>query len=376
MANGETNGSDMVIGAQHNLALGNSETALSASASQAKAMVEARFVIALHRPRDTDMVRSNILKECKRPGFAESARYRRPVGKKKNDDTGKWEESFIEGPSIRFAEAAVRAMGNVDIQTPTIFDDDSKRIVRCSVTDLETNATWSRDFTVSKTVERKKLKEGQKPLGTRQNSYGDTVYIVPATDSEVETKTAAEISKSVRTLALRLVPGDILDEAMTLCVATLHNADAKDPDAARKKIVDAFDAIGVKPSDLKAYLEHDIGSCSPVELAELRAVFATIRDGETTWHEMMRSRAETTTVVPADPAAQPAEPKGRAAAAKDAVKAKTKQPETPAHDPVTGEAKSSAAAREREPGDDDGTLTPEEEARMAADIAARTNGGK
>lgn len=319
----------MQIGQQHSLATG-SETALAASASQAKAMVEARFIMAIHRPRDMDAVRLRVLKDCKRPGFAETARYRRPVGKKKNEDTGRWEESYVEGPSIRFAEAAVRAMGNIDIQTPIIYDDEEKRIVRCSATDLETNATWSKDFTISKTVERRNLKQNQKPLGTRQNSYGETVYIVHATDSEVEVKTAAEISKAVRTLGLRLVPGDILDEAMFQCVATLRNADASDPDAARKKMVDAFDSIGVKPSDLRVYMEHDVGSCSPAELAELRALYTTIKEGATTWVEVMRTRQEGVTVVPQD-----GDKTSRANAAKDAVKNKAKQ------------------SQSRQPGDDD-----------------------
>lgn len=356
MANGD-NGSNeaMTIGNQHALALGNNETALAASASQAKAMVEARFVMAAHRPRDMDAVRLRILKDCKRPGFAESARYRRPVGKKKNEKTGFWEEQFAEGPSIRFAESALRSMGNVDIQTPTVYEDGDKRIIRCSVTDLETNATWSRDFTVSKTVERRSLKAGQKPLGTRQNSYGDNVYIVPATDSEVDVKSAAEISKSVRTLGLRLIPGDIIDEGMALCVTTLRAADTQDPDAARKKLVDGFDSIGVKPADLKAYLEHDIGSCSPAEMAELRAVFATIRDGETTWHALMQSRAEGPTVVPGagDPAAPAADQsKSKSQQLKDSVKAKVAgtKPDLPAHDPKTGELlKTSAKDDDNEP---------------------------
>jgi len=354
MANdGASNGEMMTIGGQHALAVGNSETALGASAAQAKAMVEARFVMALHRPRDMDSVRLRVLKDCKRPGFAESARYRRPVGKKKNDETGRWEEQYAEGPSIRFAEAAVRAMGNIDIQTPTLYDDDTKRVIRCSVTDLETNATWSKDFTVNKTVERRKLKEGQKPLGTRPNSFGETVYIVHATDSEVEVKTAAEISKAVRTLGLRLVPGDILDEAMAQCVATLRNADAADPDAARKKLVDAFDAIGVKPSDLRNYLEHDVGSCSPAELGELRALYVTIRDGETTWKDVMQARLEgATTVVPSE--TKEAANKSRTQSAKDAVKSKA----------------AAQAPREREPGDDDEAAAEEAYRKAHAESGA------
>ena len=120
------------------------ETSVTAVAAQAKAAVEARFLVALHRPRDIDVVRSRLLKDCKRPRFAEVARYRRPVGKKKVN--GRWEDSYAEGPSIRFAEAALRHMGNIDIANPTIYDDSEKMIVRVTATDLETNATLAQDM--------------------------------------------------------------------------------------------------------------------------------------------------------------------------------------------------------------------------------------
>ncbi len=263
------------------------EDTTAALAAQVKATVEARFIMALQRPRDNDMARDRILSECKRPKFAESARYRRPVGKKKNEQTGRWEESFIEGPSIRFAEAAMRAMGNIDVQTMTTFDSPDKRTIQVAVTDLESNTTYARDITVLKVVERKNLKKNQQPLGTRLNSYGETLYVVVATESEVATKEAAEVSKSIRTLGLRHVPGDILDEAMELCVQTMANSDAKDPEAARKAIVDAFSAIGVKPADLKLYLGQDVGSCSPAQIGELRALYAALKAGEFAWSDVI-----------------------------------------------------------------------------------------
>jgi hypothetical protein len=279
---GESNGSAMVAPR---------ETAISAVAAQARAMVEARFVMALHRPRDLDAVRVRLLKECKRPGFAEAARYRRPAGREQND-AGDWVEKIIEGPSIRFAEAAIRNMGNLDVQSPTIYDDDDKRIVRVSVTDLETNATYSRDITLEKVTEQRKLRKGQKPVGQRTNSYGDTVYLVPATESQIKLKQDAEISKSIRTLGLRLLPGDVLDECMRLCVATKEAGIRADPEAARKRMIDGFVEIGVSPDELKAYLGHDLGSCSPNEIGDLRDLYLAIKDGVTSWGDIKRARAE------------------------------------------------------------------------------------
>lgn len=303
------------------------ETASTAVAAQATAAVQARYVLAMKNPRDLDDVRVRLLKECKRPGFAEVARYRKPVG------------AGVEGPSIRFAEAALRCMGNVMPEVATIYDDPKKRIIRVTVTDLEANLTYSQDVVVEKTVERSKLRNGQVPVAVRTNSGGYKTYIVEATEDDLLNKQAALVSKALRTLALRVLPGDILDECMAQVLATMEARDKADPDAARKRLVDAFVAIGVKPSDIKTYLGHDLASSSPAEIAELRAVFAAIRDGEGTWADAVASKVKSK--QESGDAPKPSTAKDKVAAA--AKKATEKQPEakpepTGPVDPMTGKA--------------------------------------
>lgn len=251
------------------------ETASTAMAAQAEAAVKARYVMALQRPRDWDTVRIKLLRECMRPGFADVARYRKPIGK------------GVEGPSIRFAEAALRCMGNVMTEIEIKYDDAEKRIVRVSVTDLEGNVTYPTEVVVEKTVERSRLKEGDEPIRTRINSRGHKTYLLPATEDDLLNKQNAIVSKAIRTSALRILPGDILDECMDQVLETQRQRDNKDPSAARKKLVDAFAGIGVMPGDLKAYLGHDVAQVSPADLAHLRALFAAIRDGETSWQEAL-----------------------------------------------------------------------------------------
>ena len=271
-------------------AMATQETSVTAVAAQAKAAVEARFLVALHRPRDVDVVRSRLLKDCRRPRFAEVARYKRPVGKKR--ENGRWVDAYAEGPSIRFAEAALRHMGNLDVTNPTIYDDSEKMIVRVTVTDLETNATLSKDILIQKTVERRSLKKDQKPLGSRLNSFGEMVYLVQATEADIKVKEAALVSKVLRTLVCRLVPGDILDEAMELCIQTQLNRASEDPDAARKRIADGFDKLGISPDELKRYLGHELSTCSPAEVVDLRELYTSIKDGMTTWSDVMRDRVD------------------------------------------------------------------------------------
>ncbi|MGH7819162.1 MAG: hypothetical protein ACREQ9_05260, partial [Candidatus Binatia bacterium] len=102
------------------------ETAASAIAAREEAAVKARYLMALQRPRDVDLVRQRLLKECQRPGFADVAMYAKPVGKQR-----------VRGLSIRFAEAAIRHFTNVLTHVSVVFDDEKRRILHVSVIDLE-----------------------------------------------------------------------------------------------------------------------------------------------------------------------------------------------------------------------------------------------
>lgn len=246
--------------------------------------------MAERHPRDLDVVREKLLRECRRPGFAQVARYLKPIGK------------GVEGLSIRFAEAAIRFMGNVSVEQMTVFDDTEKRIVRVTVTDCETNTSYFSDIILGKHVERKKTQEGDEVIRTRQNKKGELVYTIVATEDDLLNKQNAHISKAIRTNGLRLIPGDILEECEDQVIQTQKTRDAQDPDAAKRKIFDAFGTIGVTVEHLKAYLGHDATTVTQKELLDLRAIYSTIRDGETTWREVMDNKYPEK--VPAVPAAK------------------------------------------------------------------------
>ena len=273
------------------------ETASTAAAASAKAEIEAQYVMAYQRPRDIEQVRLNLLASCKRPGFAAAAIYRKPMGKKK-DANGNWTENFIEGLSIRAAEEAVRAMGNIRVASSTVYEDDETRKKRVTVTDLEANISYNREITLSKNVERKAVQDRQTQawgppadrivLSERKNTYGQTVYIVRATEDELTIKEAALTSKIIRTEGLRLVPSDIQEEAREQCYETMANKDAEDPKAAMRKIVDAFAGVGVPPGQLSEFLGHTLDAVQPAEMKTLRSMYAAIKEGEAKWADYMK----------------------------------------------------------------------------------------
>lgn len=298
------------------------QTATAALAAQARAQVEARYVMAKRFPRDIEVVRDALLKECKRPAFAASAIYRKPVGQ------------GIEGPSIRFAETAARCMKNIDTAVTTVYEDDASRIVEVSATDLESNVRFPATIVVQKTVERSKVRNGQAVLSRRINSRGSEVFVVEATDDEILNKANALISKSLRTCLLRLIPGDLIDEAMSICYETQRNKAAQDPDAAVRLMLEAFATIGATAEEVAQYLGHPLPETTPEEIADMRAVWNAINNQETTWQAALEFRlaelageaggddrppAEKT---PPPQAAAPAQPPANLQAAAAAARAK------------------------------------------------------
>lgn len=257
-------------------------TAATVLAERSRETVRARIMQAIAKPRDMFAVRERILAECKRPGFAEAAWYRKPMGGTK----------FVEGPSVRFAEAALRALGNIAVSQVIVYEDAHVRTIAVMATDLETNASTDVEITLEKTVERKAVKPGQAVLGSRLNSYGDKVYIVEATEDEFAVKAASAIAKARRNVILQLLPGDIQEEAKQQIAETRAAGEkAVDPASRRKQLIDRFATkLGIKVSQLVEYLGKPIDQATPEEMRDLRDLGLAIEDKETTWAAAMASR--------------------------------------------------------------------------------------
>lgn len=249
------------------------DPAAVAAGEAAKARIQSGYIMAYQKPRDPMESRDRILKACRRSEFAGKAEYSKPVGGK-----------AIKGPSVRFAELALREWGNIMTEVTTLYEDDNIRRVRISVLDLETNAQFTRDIQIKKTIERRNKKGREDDLiSERKNTSGDTVYILCATDEEMHTKESAWVSKVLRNEGLRLIPTDIIEEGMTEARKTVAKRATEDPEGEKKKILDSFSSIGISPKEIQKYIRHSLDTISPPELVNLRTVFQSIRDGESTW---------------------------------------------------------------------------------------------
>jgi hypothetical protein len=253
----------------------------------ATVQVQSRYAIARKFPRDIEGVRQRMLRECQRPSFcmpdpkkngSSVAIYRVPRG-----------GSNIEGVSIRFAEMAARNFGNLGIDVQQVGEDQTQRIYLVTATDYETNLVSTEIVNVPKTIERKFTKDGDLVVSRRTNSKGETIATIIATDDDIAMKRNALLSKARRNLILGFIPGWLIEESIEEIRETARKKDAEDPDAAKRKIFDAFATVGVTVQHLNEYLGHS-GQLQPKELEDLRGYFGAIREGHTTWAEVVAAK--------------------------------------------------------------------------------------
>ena len=312
-------------------------TAATVLAERSREMVRARIMQAVNRPRDMFEVRERVLNDCKRPGFADAAWFRKPVG------SGK----FVEGLSVRFAESALRAMGNIAVSQVIVYEDAHARTIAVMATDLETNASTDVEVTIEKTVERKAVKPGQAVVSSRLNSYGDKVYLIEASEDEFAVKAAAAIAKARRNVILQLVPGDIQSEAVQQIAETRAAGEkAVDPGSRRKQLIDWFATkLAIKVGQIAEYLGKPVDQATPEEMRELRDLGLAIEMKEITWSAAMATREtvvdEATGEVTQPNAGKVNEALERAKQRAAAAKATPATPAAPA-------AKSTPAARHEE----------------------------
>lgn len=263
----------------------------------ATARIQSAYQVAMARPRQIEIVRQEVLRECQRPSFctpdetkngSSLAIYRVPRGSVKQAD-GTWTNNNIEGPTIRFAEMLLRSWRYLSIEVNPMGEDDKQRLLQVICTDYQSCNFTSEIVAVPKTIERKKPKAGDEVVSQRTNSYGDPVYLVKATDDELAMRTNALVSKARRNLILQAVPGWLIEEGVEMVRTTSRTKDAQDPDAAKRKLFDAYAAVGVTAAQLVEYLGHT-NVLSPTELEDLRGYYSGIKDGFTTWAAVVASK--------------------------------------------------------------------------------------
>lgn len=219
------------------------------SESRAMHEVQAAFVIAKKFPRNQNEAYANIMQACSRGSLAEQAMYAYPRG-----------GSMVTGPSIRLAEVLSQNWGNLDCGIREISQADGVSVAEAYAIDLQTNTRITKVFHVPHVRETKRGK-------------------VKLTDPrDIYEMVANQGSRRLRACILGIIPRDVIEDAVERCKKTLESSDAPISEQI-KKLVLAFDEIGVKVEHLEKRLGHNLDATIAQEIVSLRAIYKSIKDG-------------------------------------------------------------------------------------------------
>jgi hypothetical protein len=221
----------------------------STNEARAVAEVQSAYIIAKKFPRNSHQAYMDIIEACKRPFLAEQSMYAYPRG-----------GSLITGPSIRLAEALAQCWGNLDCGVREISQSNGVSVAEAYAIDLQTNTRITKVFHVPH---------------TRHTKKGITKLTDPR---DIYESLANQGARRLRACILGLIPGDVIDSAVERCQHTLASSDVPIGEQVKKMIL-AFDELGVKVEHLEKRLGHNLDATIPQEIITLKAIYKSIKDG-------------------------------------------------------------------------------------------------
>lgn len=228
---------------------GASNAAADATQQREIAEVQAAMVVAKRFPRDPIAAMDKILQACTRPTLAEGALYSYSRG-----------GSDVTGPSIRLAEVAAQAWGNVNFGIRELEQRNGESTVEAFAWDVETNTRQVKVFQVPHV---RHTRQGAKRLEDPRDVYE---------------LVANQGARRLRACILGVIPGDVIEAAVKQCEQTLKaNADVS-PEGL-KKLVAAFEAFGVTQAQIEKRNQCRLEATRPAQVVHLKKVYASLRDG-------------------------------------------------------------------------------------------------
>ena len=288
---------------------------VAGAVSREEAEIKAAIVLARSNPRNEMRAFERLMNACKRPTFADNATYAYPRG-----------GQTISGPSVYLAREMARVWGNIRSGFRVVSMDREYVHVKGYCHDIETNSYKEVEAKFRAMVQRK----------DRQTR--ETRWVTPD-ERDLRELINKHGALCERNAILQTMPSDFIDDALAAATNTLNQAAANElksnPADAVKRMVLSFSDMGVSAEMLVGYLGHPLDAISPDELAKLRQVFASIKDGN--------SRREDHFDASGPKDAAPGQSKADALAAKHAKK------DAPNHAPIPSDP--AAAAHETQPPD-------------------------
>lgn len=244
---------------QHELAVGEQSMQrgmLDVAQSRAAQEVQAAMVVAKKFPRDENAAVARIMRACSRVKLAEQALYAYPRG-----------NQTVTGPSIRLAEMLAQNWGNLSCGIIELDQQDGVSTMMAYAWDLETNSRVDKVFSV------KHIR------ATRKGAYKLD------DPRDVYELTANQGARRMRACILAVIPGDIVEAACIEAERTLAGNNKEPIQDRIRKMVAAFDKLGVGPSRIADRLGHKLEATTETELVQMVKIYKSITDNMATVDE-------------------------------------------------------------------------------------------
>lgn len=212
--------------------------------------VEGAMLVAKRFPRDEFACIERIKRSFQRQRLAEAAEYEFPRGGTK-----------VVGPSAHCLRAVKSAWGNIQSGWVEIERKMGQSTVIAYAMDLETNARAELTFQVK---HMRDTRNGPKLLTDERDIYEHVANMA---------------ARRERKCLQDIIPADVIDEAIDQARRTLSGASKEPIEDRVRKMVTAFAGHGVTIDMIERRLGHKLAAVSENKLAELRRVYASLKDG-------------------------------------------------------------------------------------------------
>lgn len=216
------------------------------------ATVQAQMVIAKQFPRNREAAMDHIQSECSRITLAEKAAYRYQRG-----------GTDIFGASIDLLRSISQCWGNlesgwkeVERVDGTSYAPGHSKIIAYAI-DFETNVRKSREFTV---------------YHVRENGK------IVTDDRDIYEVTANKASRRERACLEAIIPKDVVDWALDLCIQTSVNYNKQHMDI--NKMLNSFrSAFGVSKAQIEQFIGRKAEAMDVTLYVRLRSIYKSLQDG-------------------------------------------------------------------------------------------------
>jgi hypothetical protein len=231
------------------------QAGIEVASTRASQQVQAAMIVAQKFPRDETAAYNRVMQACRRKTLAEHALYAYPRG-----------NQTVTGPSIRMAEVLAQAWGNIDFGVVEVEQRNGESTVEAYCWDLETNVRATKVFQVKHERAVGNAKHGQQ-------------RIVKLTDPrDIYEMCANQGARRLRASILAIIPGDVVEAAVTECEKTMAGNNTEPLSDRARKMVVAFADYGVTQEMIERRLGHRIETIIEAEMVALRKVYLALKD--------------------------------------------------------------------------------------------------